>query len=150
MIRGKPRDSQKWRARSMYWTTAVASLLLLAQPSFVGAVTPPTPFVMAPDGVTQQTLEQAGILKADGRQWGLVLGKALFWDQQAGSDGNACASCHFVAGADTRLKNQINPGFNDITRGVNGDTTFGSERSETGEVAPGMSRPVRRPVRTIN
>jgi cytochrome c peroxidase len=27
-----------------------------------------------------------------------VLGKALFWDQQAGSDGNACASCHFPCG----------------------------------------------------
>jgi cytochrome c peroxidase len=87
--------------------------------------------------VTQQTLEQAGILKLDGRAWGLVLGKALFWDHQAGSDGNACASCHFHAGADTRLKNQINPGFNDITKGPNGDTTFGSERSDTGAVLPG-------------
>jgi cytochrome c peroxidase len=47
------------------------------------------------------------------------LGKALFWDMQAGSDGvQACASCHFHAGADNRLKNTVNPG----TRG--GDTTF--------------------------
>src|SRR5262245_5810920 len=29
------------------------------------------------------------------------LGKALFWDMQAGSDGQACASCHFHAGADS-------------------------------------------------
>ena len=39
------------------------------------------------------------------------LGKALFWDTQAGSDRNACASCHFHAGADIRTKNQINPGL---------------------------------------
>jgi len=39
------------------------------------------------------------------------LGKALFWDMQAGSDGvQACASCHFSAGADNRLTNQLNPG----------------------------------------
>ena len=31
------------------------------------------------------------------------LGKALFWDMQAGSDDlQACASCHFNAGADSR------------------------------------------------
>src|ERR687884_496498 len=40
-----------------------------------------------------------------------VLGKALFWDQQAGSDGLACASCHFQAGADNRAKNQLSPGL---------------------------------------
>lgn len=50
----------------------------------------------------------------------IKLGKAFFWDMQAGSDGvQACASCHFHAGADNRLKNTLNPG----TRG--GDTTFG-------------------------
>ena len=39
-----------------------------------------------------------------------VLGKALFWDQQVGSDGvQACGSCHTHAGADNRTKNQINP-----------------------------------------
>ncbi len=38
------------------------------------------------------------------------LGKALFWDINGGSDGQACASCHFAAGADLRLPNQVNPG----------------------------------------
>jgi cytochrome c peroxidase len=47
------------------------------------------------------------------------LGKALFWDQQIGSDGQACASCHFHAGADNRSINQLNPGFRDQTPGVN-------------------------------
>jgi cytochrome c peroxidase len=39
------------------------------------------------------------------------LGKAFFWDSQAGSDGQACASCHFHAGADIRVPNQVNPGI---------------------------------------
>ncbi len=38
----------------------------------------------------------------------LALGKALFWDMQVGSDGKtACATCHFHAGADHRLTNQL-------------------------------------------
>ena len=45
------------------------------------------------------------------RQAAITLGKALFWDMNAGSDETqACASCHFNAGADTRIKNQLNPG----------------------------------------
>ncbi|HEY6122404.1 MAG TPA: cytochrome c peroxidase [Pyrinomonadaceae bacterium] len=41
-----------------------------------------------------------------------ALGKALFWDMQVGSDGvQACASCHFRAGADPRSKNQLSPGL---------------------------------------
>lgn len=43
------------------------------------------------------------------------LGKALFWDMQLGSDGvQACASCHFRAGADPRSKNQLSPGLNHV------------------------------------
>jgi cytochrome c peroxidase len=78
--------------------------------------------------------EGQGIIRSGGTQWAIALGKALFWDQQAGSDGVACAGCHFHAGADTRLTNQMNPGFNDLTAGVTpggeistgGDTKFGS------------------------
>ncbi|HYO80390.1 MAG TPA: cytochrome c peroxidase [Bryobacteraceae bacterium] len=44
------------------------------------------------------------------RKLAVVLGKALFWDMQAGSDGvQACASCHYSAGADNRARNQISP-----------------------------------------
>jgi cytochrome c peroxidase len=47
------------------------------------------------------------------------LGKALFWDMQVGSDGIvACATCHFHAGADNRIKNQLHPGASP------GDVTF--------------------------
>jgi cytochrome c peroxidase len=43
----------------------------------------------------------------------IQLGKTLFWDMQMGSDGiQACASCHFHAGADHRIKNSLNPGTN--------------------------------------
>ncbi len=44
------------------------------------------------------------------RQAAIALGKALFWDINVGSDGMACGSCHFHAGADVRTRNQMNPG----------------------------------------
>ena len=120
----------------------MGAMLLLAGSGLLsvgqaGALSPPEPYVLAADGVTRLTLEQAGILKPDGREWAIRLGKALFWDLQAGSDGNACASCHFHAGADTRITNQLSPGFNDITKGPDGDSRFGSERSDTGDLASG-------------
>jgi cytochrome c peroxidase len=38
------------------------------------------------------------------------LGKALFWDEQVGSDADvACATCHHQAGADARLTNRVHP-----------------------------------------
>lgn len=43
-------------------------------------------------------------------QYARMLGKALFWDTNLGSDGMACASCHYHAGADERITNQMNPG----------------------------------------
>lgn len=48
----------------------------------------------------------------------IKLGKALFWDQQVGSDGQACGSCHFHAGADNRSLHQLNPGFRNETPGA--------------------------------
>src|SRR6478672_7800971 len=49
----------------------------------------------------------------------IELCKALFWDMQAGSDDiQACASCHFNAGADSRANNDVNPGQ------AGGDNTF--------------------------
>lgn len=52
----------------------------------------------------------------------IALGKALFWDMQLGSDGvEACASCHFHAGADSRSRNQLNPGQRRVLDDGTGD-----------------------------
>src|SRR6185369_13650776 len=57
-------------------------------------VTPPQP-----SNLSQYVRDPAALV---------VLGKALFWDMQAGSDGRtACATCHFHAGADHRAQNQL-------------------------------------------
>jgi cytochrome c peroxidase len=56
------------------------------------------------------------------------LGKALFWDMQAGSDGKtACATCHFHAGADGRTRNTVHAGANGFFDGVepNGELVTG-------------------------
>jgi cytochrome c peroxidase len=43
------------------------------------------------------------------------LGKAFFWDTQAGSDGQvACAVCHATAGSDARRINTLNPGADGV------------------------------------
>jgi len=50
----------------------------------------------------------------------VVLGKALFWDMQVGSDGQACGTCHFSAGADPRTKNQFSPGLKNVDPNLQG------------------------------
>ncbi len=56
----------------------------------------------------------------------VALGKALFWDMQVGSDGvQACASCHFRAGADPRSKNQVSPG---LKRAPSADLAYSTGR----------------------
>src|SRR6266511_5960294 len=55
----------------------------------------------------------------------IQLGKDLFWDMQAGSDNKtACATCHFQAGADVRIKNQLNPGANGAFDGYSWNYTL--------------------------
>jgi cytochrome c peroxidase len=98
-------------------------------------IVPPPPARFVP-AIPPELAEGAGII--DDYRYALALGKALFWDQQVGSDGQACASCHFNAGADARIQSQLNPGFGDLTTGPIGDTSFGSNRSDTGAVAPGL------------
>jgi cytochrome c peroxidase len=75
-----------------------------------------------------QDLVAAGIVKDKDKL--IQLGKAFFWDMQVGSDGvQACATCHFSAGADSRSKNQISPGLQDNNfHGlfISGDNTFGN------------------------
>jgi len=60
----------------------------------------------------------------------ILLGKALFWDTQAGSNGEACGTCHYHAGADNRSKNQLSPGIKggngvfDVTRSGGGGPNY--------------------------
>src|ERR1051326_1042217 len=64
----------------------------------------------------------------------IKLGKALFWDMQAGSDDTqACASCHFNAGADSRAINEVNPGQ------AGGDNSFQMGSGPNYQLKPGSS-----------
>ncbi|TAN67667.1 MAG: conjugal transfer protein [Methylobacter sp.] len=68
-------------------------------PSLQGVAMPVTPGLLDGDAPIVINLTAA-----------ISLGKALFWDTAVGSDGMACASCHFHAGADGRVKNQLSTG----------------------------------------
>ncbi len=86
----------------------VSEAVLLIQPTPLNTAVKP-PMTVTLDGVQQLN----GISSLTRNNAALVqLGKALFWDTAVGSDGMACASCHFASGADSRTLNQINPGFN--------------------------------------
>ena len=106
--------------------------------------TPPVDPVADPDGLRAEARAyELGSLKnvpvpipsqlalyVKDRAAAIRLGKALFWDEQAGSDGMACASCHFHAGADPRAKNQVSPGF------IGGNGTFDFFASKPGSGGP--------------
>ncbi len=106
---------------------AVAQQICPIPPLPPGPLNPVAPGSGSLKGV-QPPLPKALDTVIKNRQMAIVLGKAFFWDQQAGSDGNACASCHFHAGADNRTKNQLNPGL----RAVPEDTTFKPTRTGGG------------------
>jgi cytochrome c peroxidase len=67
-------------------------------------------FFRDPDDVTGVAVPLRPLI---GRPAAEILGKALFWDMQVGSDGiQSCATCHFHAGVDSRTKGQLNSGTN--------------------------------------
>jgi cytochrome c peroxidase len=72
-------------------------------------------------GIRPKEPRDLGTIVRD-RKAAIALGKALFWDVQAGSDGQACASCHAHAGADDRTTNQLSPGLNNIAGGNKSQT----------------------------
>jgi len=75
-------------------------------------VVPPGPVPVVRLDLTDYIGNQAAVVQ---------LGKALFWDMQAGSDNKtACATCHFQAGGDVRTRNQMNPGANNSFDGYAG------------------------------
>lgn len=87
---------------------AAAAAALSAQPGPPpGGPLPPNPPVASLKGIRPPAPTGLDRYVADADAL-VVLGKALFWDMQVGSDGRtACATCHFHAGADHRRTNQL-------------------------------------------
>ena len=121
---------QTQRLRSLSGSAILLTAGLLMVPQVQSALAPP---------VSPQLEEGAGIIK--NKQMAIALGKALFWDIQAGSEGQACASCHFSAGADSRIRNQLSPG---LLKLPTADTAFGSIADYDGEplttASPGQTK----------
>jgi cytochrome c peroxidase len=92
---------------------AVPLVLLLAAGSAGAVPSAARPRFDAPASLKTLAVPEPGDLMnyVKDRKAAIRLGKSLFWDMQVGSDGvQACASCHFHAGADHRTKNTVNPG----------------------------------------
>lgn len=84
-----------------------APILMTSLSTVPNPVTPKNPVTGAPM-LREDLAEYVSNLNA-----AIRLGKALFWDMQAGSDNRtACATCHFQAGQDGRTRNQLHPGAN--------------------------------------
>ena len=86
---------------------------------------PPKKEVGKSNGVVSLPNLKSAFATPEQLQLGIMLGKALFWDQQIGSGngGNyACASCHYSAGADAQADRVLagtfqSPSSPNITRG---------------------------------
>ncbi len=100
-------------------TVAVAPDLGVSLASLKGVSPPSVPGLLSFDSSRSDIITPVVTNKSAA----IALGKALFWDQALGSDGMACANCHYQAGADIRFKNQVNPGF------THGNLTFDTTRS---------------------
>jgi len=86
---------------------AIAAQFTAIRPA-TAQVPPPVPALpLAPLSTITPPLPADLDVYIKDRAAAIRLGKALFWDQQVGSDGTACASCHYQAGADGRDVNQI-------------------------------------------
>lgn len=105
--------------RKMLSTTLATAMMLMPAVDAMGQVVPPPDLNPLNQTAVPEPPQINLYIKnmAVARQ----LGKAFFWDMQAGSDGIvACATCHHSAGVDKRLKNTLNPGT------AGGDTIFGN------------------------
>jgi len=100
------RSTERRRCRAA--TTAALAMLVAGSTAFAHGVVPPSLKGVKVPAVPGLLSGRAPIVRD--RASAIALGKALFWDVQVGSDGMACASCHFHAGTDARTKNQLSPG----------------------------------------
>ncbi|MFM7323305.1 MAG: cytochrome-c peroxidase, partial [Armatimonadota bacterium] len=106
--------------RWIRWVAGIAPVIALGLAALPGQgssrkarpqVEPPPP--LAPLNSVAVPLPDLGRFVKDNAA-AIRLGKALFWDMQAGSDGTACASCHYQAGSDGRDRNQLSPAFDSV------------------------------------
>ena len=82
-----------WKLNLLFWAFILALQAQNALRSLKGVPVP------EPAGLSTYVRDRQALV---------VLGKAFFWDMQAGSDGlTACATCHFHAGADHRAQNTL-------------------------------------------
>jgi cytochrome c peroxidase len=113
---------KKVLALPIRWRVRIALFLTLTLLSPVGVLTPISTSVWAQNPIiplAPPSLKTAVVPEPPNlanyvrnKTAAIQLGKALFWDMQLGGDGvQACASCHFHAGADNRAKNQLSPGL---------------------------------------
>ena len=118
----KPSSGTFWFLRVFVWVVAIVFAVgyyghVRAQSGTGSVIVPLRPLAPLSSVPIPPVFGMDGIV-AD-KTAAIELGKALFWDMQAGSDDiQACASCHFNAGADSRVNNEVNPGQ------AGGDTTF--------------------------
>src|SRR5947208_10961227 len=104
---GRKGDSMRISTLKGFVRLPLASLAVVALLGAGTAVAQLPPGALSTVPVPKPNL--AGFVRDDAAA--VALGKALFWDMQLGSDGiQSCGACHFHGGADSRLKNQVNPG----------------------------------------
>ncbi len=107
MTIGKHPFKANWK---LVLASALASLMGTASVSFAQAPVIPPPRPLASLKTVPVPLPSNLDSFIKDREAATLLGKALFWDMQAGSDGKiACASCHWHAGADSRFTNSLAP-----------------------------------------
>jgi len=117
---------------SKAFTSLLCGLLVIGAFAPLTVISAPLKVPFEDYGDNPQKLDD--IVKS--QDWLLVLGRAFFWDQQMGSDGGSCASCHFSAGADNRLTGQMNPGFR---AAGGGDIEFGCTQGSDCAITPGST-----------
>src|SRR6478672_6031788 len=110
----KERSSMRIRSKATVLVAGAIAVYVAAAATMAGVhaqqTSKPVVTPTSLKSVVVQDPPNLGDFVAD-KQAAIALGKAFFWDQQASSDNQmACASCHFHAGADNRVKNQVAPG----------------------------------------
>jgi cytochrome c peroxidase len=123
-------------AKSLRSAVIAAALFAIAAPlarTQAGVFPPDLPPPPGPLNLVPVPMPDLSQFVVD-KKTAIALGKALFWDQQAGSDGLACASCHFHAGADNRVQNQLDPGLRNTNPALQNvwNLTASNRNSKTG------------------